>query len=66
MFLFMAIQHRGNANSANQLEAGGDIIDFNMATVLVIALEVSLGATLDLDNNLSINTFEVYPNPVTA
>ena len=63
-YLFMSIQHPSASNSANQLDAEGNIIDFNKGTTLVIALEENLGTTLS-QNDLSKQLINIYPNPVS-
>lgn len=63
-YLFMSIQHPNETNLANQLDAQGNIINFNKGTVLVIALQENLGTALDVQNYSEKNHFKLYPNPV--
>jgi len=62
-FLFMSIQHPSSSNNAAQIDAAGNIANFNVATTLVIALNENLGDTL---SNTTANLEEnlvIYPNP---
>ncbi|MDB9960671.1 DUF839 domain-containing protein [Oceanihabitans sp.] len=62
-YLFMSIQHPDAANLANQVDAAGDIIDFNKSISFAIALQDNLGETLSI-NNIEENDIKVYPNPL--
>ena len=62
-YLFMSIQHPTNTNNAEQTDAAGTIVDFDLETVLVVALESDLGDTLSL-NEVSIDDLKAFPNPV--
>ena len=59
----MSIQHPTNTNNAEQTDAAGTTVDFDLETVLVIALESDLGNTLSL-NEVSIDALKAFPNPI--
>ena len=62
-YLFMSIQHPSVDNLANQLDAAGQVINFNKSISFAIALQGNLGETLSLDNTEEYD-IKVYPNPI--
>ncbi len=62
-YLFMSIQHPSSSNNAGQIDAAGNVVSFDVETVLVLALESDLGDTLSL-NEISIDDFTAFPNPI--
>jgi len=66
-FLFMSIQHPSSSNSASQIDAAGNIIDFNTNISLVIARKENLGdSALSTKKNVLKEHTSFYPNPSTG
>lgn len=64
-YLFMSIQHPNVGNAANQTDAGGNSVDFDKGTSLVISLGANLG-TLTMDQNNITTKIEFLPNPLDS
>ncbi|MBV1888035.1 MAG: DUF839 domain-containing protein [Urechidicola sp.] len=54
-FMFMSIQHPDGGNAANQDDAEGTTLSFNVGTTLVVSLADNFGV-------LSVNDYDLYPN----
>lgn len=65
-YLFMSIQHPDSGNTANQIDAAGNVVNFDKGTTLVIALNENLGSTLLTDKNELVNEFSLFPNPTST
>ncbi len=65
-YLFMSIQHPADTNIANQTDAGGQTVNFDKGTTLVIALSENLGNSLSVENKNFDGDFMVFPNPLGA
>lgn len=64
-YMFISMQHPSGTNKAKQVDAGGDTVQFNTHTSIVIARKENLGGTTTSLSKIQLkDIMTVYPNPV--
>lgn len=64
-YMFISMQHPSGTNKAKQVDAGGDTVQFNTHTSIVIARKENLGnITTSISKVQLKDVMTVFPNPV--